>query len=543
MPPYNGSGQYTLTAGQPVVAGTDILDSTFNTLTADLATALSNCVTRDGQSPPTTNLPMGSFKLTGLSAGTANGHSVRFEQLQTGINKLITVAGTADVITGVMTPTYTAYVNGDMFTFIVGSTNTTNVTINIDGLGAIAVTNGTTALTAGALTSGRVVVVQYDGTRFQLLNSYLVATAGANSNITSLSGLTTPLTEAQGGTGTTVGYCGFKNRLINSAMVIDQRNAGASVTPTSGQYLVDRWSADLTQASKYSAQQNAGAVTPPVGFINYLGATSLSAYAVLAGDYFVLQQRIEGLNITDLAWGTANAKTVTMSFQVYSSLTGTFGGSLLNSANTQCYPFSYSIPVANTWTTISVTITGSTSGTWLTTNGIGIKVIFSLGSGSSMSGTAGAWTGSVYLSATGATSVVGTNGATFYITGVQLEKGSTATSFDYRPYGTELALCQRYYFPLRGTTATPSLIARNNANAAGQGPGLNIKFPQSMRTSPTATQVGSWTQTNTSGGAGPTTPTCFTNDYVTFYVDSAAAGDCYYYLNGTSNGFNFSAEL
>ena len=171
---FNGSGVYVLTAGQPVVAGTDILDSTFNTLTADLATALSNCVTRDGQSPPTTNLPMGSFKLTGLSAGTANGHSVRFEQLQTGINKLITVAGTADVITGAMTPTYTAYVNGDMFTFIVGSTNTTNVTINIDGLGAKAVTNGTTALTAGALTSGRVVVVQYDGTRFQLLNSYLV---------------------------------------------------------------------------------------------------------------------------------------------------------------------------------------------------------------------------------------------------------------------------------------------------------------------------------------------------------------------------------
>ena len=174
MPPYNGSGTYTLTAGQPVVAGTDILDSTFNTLTADLATALSTCVTRDGQSPPTANLPMGSFKLTGLAAGTAAGHSVRFEQLQTGVNKLITVAGTGDVITGVMTPTYGAYTNGDMFTFIVGATNTTNVTINLDGLGAKAITNGTTALTAGALTANRVVVIQYDGTRFQLLNSYLV---------------------------------------------------------------------------------------------------------------------------------------------------------------------------------------------------------------------------------------------------------------------------------------------------------------------------------------------------------------------------------
>ena len=183
MPPYNGSGTYTLTAGQPVVAGTDILDSTFNTLTADLATALSTCVTRDGQSPPTTNLPMGSFKLTGLAAGTAAGHSVRFEQLQTGVNKLITVAGTGDVITGVMTPTYGAYTNGDMFTFIVGSTNTTNVTINIDGLGAKAITNGTTALTAGELTASRVVVVQYDGTQFQLLNSYFVTTATGTGNL------------------------------------------------------------------------------------------------------------------------------------------------------------------------------------------------------------------------------------------------------------------------------------------------------------------------------------------------------------------------
>lgn len=443
---FNGSGTYVLTAGQPVVAGTDILDSTFNTLTADLATALSTCVTRDGQSPPTTNLPMGSFKLTGLSAGTASGHSVRFEQLQTGVNKLITVAGTGDVITGVMTPTYGAYTNGDMFTFIVGSTNTTNVTINIDGLGAKAITNGTTALTAGALTANRVVVIQYDGTRFQLLNSYLVAAAGANSDITSLSGLTTPLTEAQGGTGTTTGYYGFKNRIINGAMVIDQRNAGASVTPTINTFTLDRWIYPASQASKISIQQNAGAITPPIGFGNYLGVTSLSAYSVLSTDYFILQQAIEGFNTSDLAFGTANAKSVTLSFQVYSSLTGTFGGGLGNSADNRSYPFSYSIPVANTWTTISITIAGDVSGTWIgATNGIGLVVRFSLGAGSNPSNTAGSWATGAYYSATGATSVVGTNGATFYITGVQLEKGSTATSFDYRPYGTELDLCQRYY--------------------------------------------------------------------------------------------------
>ena len=291
-------------------------------------------------------------------------------------------------------------------------------------------------------------------------------------------GITTPTTDSTAEHVTSV--TGFKNRIINGGMVIDQRNAGASVTPTSGQYLVDRWAADLTQASKYTAQQNAGAVTPPVGFINYLGATSSSAYSVLTGDYFVLQQRIEGLNITDLAWGTANAKTVTLSFQVYSSLTGTFGGSLLNSANTQCYPFSYSIPVANTWTTISVTIAGPTSGTWLTTNGIGIKVIFSLGSGASMSGTAGAWAGSVYLSATGATSVVGTSGATFYITGVQLEKGSVATSFDQRAYSQELAMCQRYYENMGNVKIWTS--------ATNYGPAY---FKTSKRATPTLTGGGS----------------------------------------------------
>ena len=260
--------------------------------------------------------------------------------------------------------------------------------------------------------------------------------------------VTGTLPVANGGTGVTTAIdYGFRNRIINGAMVIDQRNAGASVTITNTSaitYTLDRMFGYGSIASKFTVQQNAGAVTPPAGFINYLGATSSSAYSVLASDQFTVGQTIEGLNIADLAWGTANAKTVTLSFQVYSSLTGTFGGSLRNSATNRSYPFSYSIPVANTWTTISITIAGDTSGTWLTTNGIGIQILFGLGTGATYSGTAGAWAGANYFSATGATSVVGTNGATFYITGVQLEKGSTATSFDYRPYGTELALCQRY---------------------------------------------------------------------------------------------------
>ena len=237
---------------------------------------------------------------------------------------------------------------------------------------------------------------------------------------------------------------GFKNRIINGAMVIDQRNAGASITFNDGVFPVDRWTTVATQSSKGTIQQNAGAVTPPAGFINYLGFTSSSAYSVLTGDAFAIQQRIEGLNLSDFAWGTASAATVTLSFWVRSSLTGTFGGSISNSAQNRSYPFTYTISAANTWEQKTITIAGDTSGTWLTTNGIGARVNLGLGAGSTYSATAGSWNSSTTFSATGATSVVGTNGATFYITGVQIEKGSTATSFDYRPYGTELALCERY---------------------------------------------------------------------------------------------------
>ena len=236
---------------------------------------------------------------------------------------------------------------------------------------------------------------------------------------------------------------GMRNRIINGAMVIDQRNAGASVTPANGGFGTDRWKFTLSQASKLTSQQS---TTAPTGFNNSLLITSSSAYSIGSGDYFAVYQNIEGFNFADCGFGTANAKTVTLSFWVRSSLTGTFGGSLTNSAQDRCYPFSYTISSANTYEYKTVTIAGDTTGTWVgATNGTGASVWFGLGVGSTYSGTAGAWNSTSFcISATGATSVVGTNGATFYITGVQLEVGSTATSFDYRSYGTELQLCQRY---------------------------------------------------------------------------------------------------
>jgi hypothetical protein len=346
---------------------------------------------------------------------------------------------------------------------------------------------------------------------------------------------------------------GFKNRLINSAMVIDQRNAGASVTAGASEtYTLDRWAYYNSQASKMTVQQNAGSVTPPTGFSNYLGVTvgASANVTVGAGDYFIIRQMIEGFNTADLAWGTASAATVTLSFWVRSSLTGTFGGSLGNGAFNRSYPFTYSISSANTWEQKTITVAGDTSGTWVgATNGLGMRVNFGLGVGATYSGTAGAWTGSGLFSATGAVKLIETNSATFYITGVQLEKGSTATSFDYRPYGAELQLCQRYFFQYQGNaTATPIGSAYLASTVSAQG---YLQFPVPMRAAPTQTGSAA-TDIQVTWSAGTSTTSALTLDLANTLTASLritttglTTGQGGYFLiaAGTSKYLAFSAEI
>jgi hypothetical protein len=353
-------------------------------------------------------------------------------------------------VIGVSSPGNTAYFSSTSFTATGGQTTFTpsgsyqvgfiNVIRNGSQLAPAdyTATDGTTVVLNNACTAGDVVVIEV-----YTLTSISNALPLTGGTVTGASTFNSTLTV----NGAAVsGFTGFKNRIINPGMVIDQRNAGASVTPTvSTTYTLDRWGFRFTQASKVSIQQNAGAVTPPTGFTNYLGVTSLSAYSVLSTDSFWVRQGIEGFNIADFGFGTASAATVTLSFWVRSSLTGTFSGTFANQGNTRAYSFTYTINAANTWEQKTITVAGDTTGTWLTTNGNGMFVGFNLGTGTSLSTTANVWTAGEFYGATGATSVVGTNGATFYLTGVQLERGSNATSFEFRDYGRELAMCQRYY--------------------------------------------------------------------------------------------------
>jgi hypothetical protein len=346
---------------------------------------------------------------------------------------------------------------------------------------------------------------------------------------------------------------GFKNRIINGAMVIDQRNAGASISAVDNAFAVDRWRIEdaAGSGSKGNVQQNQGSVTPPAGFTNYVGFTTTSAYSVGVNDTYAFQQRLEGFNTADLDFGKATAKTITLSFWVRSSLTGTFGGSLRNNAANRSYPFTYTITTANTWEYETITIAGDTTGTWVgATNGLGILLSLSLGAGTNRSGTAGAWNANNNYSATGAVSVVGTSGATFYITGVQLEVGSTATSFDTRSYGTELALAQRYYYQENYATGTyPFMLTAYNTTSVY---GFVTKFPVTMRAVPTMSSSGSFQPTQKdSSSAGTVASITGLTSYTNIGCQSGGitglsglvAGDCsVIYVNATSN-LSASAEL
>ena len=348
----------------------------------------------------------------------------------------------------------------------------------------------------------------------------------------------------------------LRNRIINGAMVIDQRNAGASVTVNSQNdtYSVDRFlGAGQTTDGVYTLQRSTIA---PSGFANSLLATVTTADAsVGVSQYYFLAQKIEGFNVSDFGFGAASASTITLSFWVRSSVTGTYGGALANGAYNRSYPFTYTISSANTWEQKIVTIVGDTTGTWLTDNGIGLRVYWGLGVGSDNAGTAGSWTARGNASATGCVNWISTNGATFYITGVQLEVGTVATPFERRLYGTELALCQRYCLVWRpqvnsGATSFPT-IATGYASSTSGANGI-VQTPVALRATPTISFSGAiFFAAGNANGTLVSVPTVYEASNSSFWFQTTYSGTPFatgdggilYCGNSTSNVFIASAEL
>jgi hypothetical protein len=343
------------------------------------------------------------------------------------------------------------------------------------------------------------------------------------------------------------GLYGFKNRIYNGQMVIDQRNAGAAVT-SSGCFAVDRWFFNNATDGTLSVQQSTD-VPSGSGFKYSLKMTATAGDGTIgASQYCNLQHRIEGFNFADTGFGASGASAVTLSFWVKATVAGNYSVALYNGAENRINPQQFSVLASNTWEQKTITYSGDTSGTWLTTNGVGANVTFYPALGSNFLGSAG-WNAGGTFGVTGQSNAIASNANIFAITGVQLEKGSTATSFDYRSYGQELLLCQRYFLTWVNGSGNIGLGGYYNSTYVTS----SISFPVTMRAAPTLTQT---TGTNYYG--------IYSNNTLD-YFDSFSSGiqqatlncagiDCSANVSGTSGSLGrvvansgafigFSAEL
>ena len=415
-------------------------------------------------------LTAGTYTNANISAALSYGTATGTRLVST--NATIT---TGTITTGVI-PTLTA-----------GTTTSTAATITSGTITNLASTTGTIGNLSTTL-AGDFTISSGTGTL-----GTTGATLGTYGGATSVPVLAINAKGQVTSTGTaaiTSGLTGFRNRIINGDMRIDQRNAGASVTlaATGSSYSSDRWFCENNTTGTATIQQISDA---PSGFTNSIIFTVTAVDSSISStEYCFVRQAIEGHNISDLAWGSASASTITLSFWVKSSLTGTFGGALRNSANNRSYPFTYTISLANTWEKKTITISGDTSGTWVTDNGLGVTVFFGLAVGSSLTGASGAWAGANNLSANGSTNVISTLSATWQITGVQLEAGSTATEFERRPIGTELALCQRYYWKNSGSGSTTFHSFGLGIGSTTTNVRLVLQHPIQMRAAPSLLDYG-----------------------------------------------------
>ena len=414
--------------------------------------------------------------------------------------------------------------------------NTSGVDI-ANSIGATAITNDKILSVANTKISGNIISSQIASVNGSVITANTIANSaiqtGAVENYMNAAGLS----------------FGMRNRIINGAMVISQRNGTSATTVnTNDVYTLDRFKGWASGGGVFTVTQSS---TAPTGFANSALITVTTADAsIAAGDNYRFAQAIEGYNIADLGFGTASASTVTLSFWVRSNITGTFGGSLYSVGGTRAYVFNYTINAANTFEQKTVTIAGDTSGTWGTVNSTGITVYFDLGSGSTYENATGAWVAAEKFRTSGNATLISTLSNTWYITGVQLEKGSTATSFDYRSHGTELALCQRYFQTWGGNTGNERLVVGFCQSTTQVR--ADIPLVVSMRTDPTLTvsSASNWTVEGANPSVActsisldqPSTKIGATNFNV---ASGLTAGQAVHIIanSTTSARFNLSAEL
>ena len=316
---------------------------------------------------------------------------------------------------------------------------------------------------------------------------------------------------------------GRRNLVHNGSMQIHQRTGtitlGTGLTTT-----LDRMTFYKSHAGTNTVEQS---TDTPVGFSNSLKfTTTVADSSVAATDRVAMIYRMEGLDAAILEFGTSNAQTINISFYVKSSITGTHGGAVGNGSDNRAYPYTYTISSANTWERKSITIPGDTTGTWATNNARSLQVCWGLGVGATFSGTAGAWEAADRNSATGATTgVLTTTNATWFITGIQIEIGSSASDFEHRSFAEELARCRRYFQEISGAGAGTATGANQSASAQSV-----ANFPVQMRAAPTTITVGSTANTSNSGGSGGIGTASVTNYSLRYTASSSASGRQYWYV-------------
>lgn len=492
-----GTGQTTYTNGQLLIGNTTGSTLTKATLTAGTGISITNGA--------------GSITIAATGAGTGTVTSVAFSTGTTGLSVTgspITTSGTI-TLAGTLATTnggtgLTGFTSGGaMYATSTSALTTGTLPVTAGGTGGTTATAALTNLLPSQTgNSGKFLTTNGSSTSWGTAGTGTVTSVALSGGTTGLSVSGSPITTsgtitlsgtlatANGGTGTasTINY-GFKNRIINGAMSYDQRNLGAAVgTAVDNPWLIDRWQLQTSSLTgKFNGGRNYATVTAPTGFLYNIGVTSQSAYTPTTGQAFDITQVIEGFNIQDLAWGTASAQSVTLSFWVYASTTGTYAGAIRNGAKNRSYVFTFSVTSANTWQQKTVTIAGDTSGTWDTGLGAGIWLSFSLGAYTTFeTASPGSWLSGNYVATTTSVAPVNTNGATFSITGVQLERGATATAFDMRSLGQEITLCQRYFQALRADSEFDIVMMGSASSVANQ---ANIMCPLQtpLRASPTVT--------------------------------------------------------